>query len=115
MFRSSSQSPNMFNSVENPSLSEAFTIAWHTLTGQQTNAQDDLDPIVLQSRIAAAILTVTSRGVTDPTLIARAAIDQCSSRRILRTPGKISLSRFASNSRSASLLPSRFYGPASGP
>jgi hypothetical protein len=110
MFSSSSQSPNMFSFVENPSLSEAFTIAWHALTAQQTNPEDDLDPIVIQSQIAAAILTVTSGGVTDPTLIARAAIDQCSLKRRLRTDEQIRLSRLASNPPSASLLRSRFHG-----
>jgi hypothetical protein len=112
MFSSSSQSPNMFNSGENPSLSEAFTIAWHALAGRQTNPEDDLDPIVLQSRIAAAILTVNSKGVTDPTLIARAAIDQCSLKRRLQSAGPINLSRFPYNS--ASLLPTRFYGRSPG-
>jgi hypothetical protein len=81
----SSQSPNMFSAVENPILNEAFAIAWRAVAARQADPANDPSPIVLQSRIASAILTVAAQGITDSTLMAKAAVERCASMRKLRT------------------------------
>ena len=81
----SSQSPNMFSAVENPILNEAFAIAWRALAAHRADPANDPSHIVLQSRIASAILTAGAQGVTDSTLMAEAAVERCASVRKLQT------------------------------
>jgi hypothetical protein len=70
--------PNMFNASEEPMLSEAFGAAWRALTAQQADPESDPGSIALQSRIASAILGAASKGIKDPALMAKAAIERCS-------------------------------------
>jgi hypothetical protein len=70
--------PNMFNASEEPILSEAFGAAWRALTALQADPEIDPGSIVLQSRIASAIMIAASKGIRDPALMAKAAIERCS-------------------------------------
>ena len=70
--------PNMFNAREEPILSEAFGAAWRALTAQQADPESDPGSIALQSRIASAIMIAASKGIIDPALMAKAAIERCS-------------------------------------
>ena len=81
----SSQSPNMFSRVENPILNEAFAIAWRALAAHRADPANDPSHIVLQSRIASAILTAGAQGITDSTLMAKAAVERCALTPKLRT------------------------------
>jgi len=74
----SSHTPNTFSAIENPSLSEAFSIAWRALTAQHIDPDDSLNPVVLQCRIASAIMSAAAEGITDSTLMAKAAVKRCS-------------------------------------
>jgi hypothetical protein len=77
----------MFNAAENPVHSEAFAIAWRALTRHRTDPAADPDAIVLQSRIASAILNAAANGVTDSALMARAAVERCALTQKLRMAG----------------------------
>jgi|GEM_PF-2958226 hypothetical protein len=68
--------PNMFNAREEPVLSQAFATAWRAVTAQHPQLGTS---IALQSRIAAALLAAAARGIADPALMAKAAIERCSS------------------------------------
>jgi hypothetical protein len=68
--------PNMFDAREEPLLNEAFATAWRTLTAQKP---DLVGSIVLQSTIASALMAAAARGIVDPALLARSAIEHCSS------------------------------------
>jgi hypothetical protein len=70
--------PNMFNASEEPILSEAFGAAWRALTAQQADPESDPGSIALQSRIASTIVVAASKGIIDPALMAKAAIERCS-------------------------------------
>lgn len=67
--------PNMFNAREEPLLNQAFATAWRTLTAQQP---DLVGSIVLQSRIASALMAAAAQGIVDPVLLAKSAIERCS-------------------------------------
>ena len=77
-------SPNMFDAREAPSLNVAFGIAWRALTSSQADPENDPNSIRLQSRIASALIVAASKGVTDPRLMAKAAIERCAPGRMLR-------------------------------
>jgi hypothetical protein len=77
----------MFNAIENPIHSEAFAIAWRALTKHRTDPAEDPNPLVLQSRIASAILAAAATGITDSALMAKAAIDRCAAMGKLRVAG----------------------------
>jgi hypothetical protein len=68
--------PNMFDAREEPLLNQAFATAWRTLTAQKP---DLVGSIVLQSTIASALMAAAARGIVDPALLARSAIERCSS------------------------------------
>lgn len=68
--------PNMFNAREEPLLNQAFATAWRALTAQQP---DLVGSIALQSRIASALMAAVAQGIVDPALLARSAIERCSS------------------------------------
>ena len=68
--------PNMFNAREEPLLNQAFATAWRTLTAQKP---DLVGSIVLQSTIASALMAAAAQGIVDPVLLARSAIERCSS------------------------------------
>jgi len=67
--------PNMFNAHEEPALSQAFATAWRALIAQHPQLGSS---IALQSRIASAIMAAAARGVVDPALMAKAAVERCS-------------------------------------
>ena len=69
--------PNMFDATEEPVLSEAFASAWRALTAQQPDSVDEKGSIALQSRIASAIMAAAAKGVIDPALMAKSAIERC--------------------------------------
>jgi hypothetical protein len=73
--------PNMFNASEEPMLTEAFGAAWRALTAQQADPESDPGSIALQCRIASAIMVAASKGIIDPALMAKAAIERCSAAR----------------------------------
>jgi hypothetical protein len=68
--------PNMFDAREQPALSQAFATAWSAVTAQHPHLGTS---VALQSRIAAALLAAAARGIVDPALMAKAAIERCSS------------------------------------
>lgn len=68
--------PNMFNAREEPLLNQAFATAWRALTAQKP---DLVGSIVLQSRIASALMAAAAQGIVDPAQLARSAIERCSS------------------------------------
>ncbi len=68
--------PNMFNACEEPLLSQAFATAWRALTARQPELGGS---IILQSRIASALMAAAAEGIADPALLARSAIERCSS------------------------------------
>lgn len=68
--------PNMFNAREEPLLSQAFATAWRALIAQQPDLGGS---IILQSRIASALIAAAAQGIVDPALLARSAIERCSS------------------------------------
>jgi hypothetical protein len=68
--------PNMFNAAEEPLLSQAFATAWRALTAQRPDLSGS---IALQSRIASALIAASGKGILDPTLLAKFAIERCSS------------------------------------
>ena len=68
--------PNMFDAREEPLLNQAFATAWRTLTDQKP---DLVGSIVLQSTIASALMAAAARGIVDPALLVRSAIERCSS------------------------------------
>jgi hypothetical protein len=70
--------PNMFNACEEPALSQAFATAWRALTAQRPDLGGS---IALQSRIASAVMAAAAGGIADPALMAKSAIEQCSSLR----------------------------------
>lgn len=73
----SAQTPNMFNALEEPMLSEAFARAWRVLIVPLI--EGDPCPIALQSKIASAIMIAASEGIMDPELLAKMAVERCSS------------------------------------
>jgi|SRR5579864_1916771 len=75
--------PNVFNANDEPMLSEAFASAWRVLTAEQTDSESDPGSIPLQFRIASAVMIAASMGIKDPALVAKAAIERCSSTRSL--------------------------------
>jgi len=68
--------PNMFNAREEPALSQAFATAWRALIAQHPHLGSS---IALQSRIASAVMAAAARGIADPALMAKSAIERCSS------------------------------------
>jgi hypothetical protein len=80
-------SPNMFDVREAPTLNEAFAKAWRALTAQQADPENEPGSIGLQCRIAATIIAAASSGVIDPSGMAKAAIDRCSSTPKIRFAG----------------------------
>ena len=71
--------PNMFEACYAPGLHEAFARAWRVLTAQQRDPENEPGSIGLQRRIASTIIAAAARGVTDPTRLAKTAIERCGS------------------------------------
>lgn len=76
--------PNMFEACLAPALHAAFARAWRVLTAQQRDPENEPGSIILQRRIASTIIAAAARGVTDPALLAKMAIDRCGSMPALR-------------------------------
>jgi len=70
--------PDLFDSAEVPVLSEAFAKAWRALAPLRTFPDDDPASTVMQSRIAATIVDVASKGVMNSNQLAEAVIERCS-------------------------------------
>ena len=68
--------PNMFNAAEEPLLSHAFALAWRILTAHKPDLKQS---IALQSRIASALIAASAQGIADVKLLAKSAIERCSS------------------------------------
>jgi hypothetical protein len=76
--------PNMFEACCAPAMHEAFARAWRVLTAQQLDPENEPGSIGLQCRIASAIIAAAAGGVTDPTCLAKMAIERCAPTPALR-------------------------------